>query len=123
MSTIAIKYVGRKPFTIDNVARSGKAWNGLGDVQDVTEAQAKILLMFPDQWAVANPEDTPITKSDEAPKIPLEKMNRNQLVAYAHLQFGKVLDPVAPRKILLDEIEELARTMDPLKTAPETAPT
>ena len=45
---VKIKYVGRKPFCIDNVARSGASWNGNGDVQEVTPAQAKILIKYAD---------------------------------------------------------------------------
>lgn len=45
-----VEYVGKKPFAVDNVAKSGKVWRGTGDVQVVTDAQAKILAGYADQW-------------------------------------------------------------------------
>lgn len=123
MSLIQIKYVGKKPHAFDNVARSGKAWNGAGDVQEVTDAQAKVLLQYPDQWALANPEDaaavakpTSVTGKDatgadvvvdpDALKKPLEQLTKPELVAFAKDRFGKDLDPKLGKKAMVDQIEE-----------------
>ena len=54
---VQVVYVGNKPHAFDNVAHSGKCWAGKGDVQEVTDAQAKLLLKYPDQWALANEAD------------------------------------------------------------------
>ncbi|MEN9864940.1 MAG: hypothetical protein RL748_530 [Pseudomonadota bacterium] len=39
--TIAVRYVGKKLNAQDNVAKSGKLWEGNGDVQWVTPKQAR----------------------------------------------------------------------------------
>ena len=127
MSLIKIVYVGKKPYCFDNVAGSGKCWNGKGDVQEVTEAQAKQLLKFPDQWDVANDEDagivnTPTTveiKDEDGQDVqvdqatltkPLEKMSKAELVALPKAKWGKDLDPTKAKKLLIDAIEELRDT-------------
>jgi hypothetical protein len=56
MPKVRIEYVGKKPYCSDNLARSKKVWRGRGDVQEVTEEQAEILLKHPDQWALAEDE-------------------------------------------------------------------
>ncbi len=58
-----VRYVGKKPFATDNVASSRKVWNGPGDVQLVTEEQAKILTSYKDQWALV---------AEEAPEKPVD---------------------------------------------------
>lgn len=134
---IKIRYVGKKPFSFDNVAHSGKCWQGYGDTHDVTEAQAKMLLKHPDQWELANLEDTPaveatplmtVTDEDgdavavdiEALAKPLEKMTKAELKAYAKHYFGKDLDARKPTKLLIDQIEELRHDMDVIAGNPRT---
>lgn len=46
-----IKYIGKKEFFPDFIAQSGKSWNGYGDVQEVTDDQAKKLLVHDDEFA------------------------------------------------------------------------
>lgn len=126
---VDIKYVGKKPFALDNVAGSGKLWNGNGDVQTVTANQAKILLKYPDQWGLANAEDAalvdkPVTVeietgadeqgqtqteevNAEALTKPLERMTKPELVALAKLKFNADLDVSKAKKALIDQIEEL----------------
>lgn len=124
---VQIVYVGKKPTSFDNVARSGKVWNGNGDVQEVTPEQAKTLLKYPDQWALVNKDDAVvvdapviITSTDPADgaktnvteeelAIHIEKMTVPQLRAYAQEKFGKELDG-KKRAEILDELEELIRT-------------
>lgn len=132
---IAVAYVGKKPFAIDNVARSGKAWNGPGDVQEVTPAQAQALLKFPDQWALARQDDQatvdkPLqievsgedgkTVQVEASELakPLEKMSKDELKAYAKARFGKELDGRKSSKLMVDQIQEFERDLPPLTGAP-----
>lgn len=123
MTTIKIEYVGKKQFALDNVAGSKKAWNGKGDVQEVTDAQAKLLLKYPDQWALANEADRAtveapvsiegkdengeaVTIDPDDLKKPLEKMNKAELSALAKQSWDKELDPAMTKKAMIDQIEE-----------------
>ena len=120
---VQVVYVGNKPHAFDNVAHSGKSWAGKGDVQEVTYAQAKLLLKYPDQWALANEADCAIveapvsiqgTDEDGEPvsidpddlKKPLEKMNKAELTALAEDSWDKELDPTMTKKAMIDQIEE-----------------
>lgn len=127
---IQIKYVGKKPFAFDNIANSGKGWNGPGDVQEVTAPQAKLLLKYADQWALANPGDAALFSAPVTVKVvdeagekvvidtdaltkPLEKMTKPELVAYAFNRWGKELDASEGKKLLLDQVEEFERDLPP----------
>ena len=117
---VRVEYCGNKSFCVDNVARSGKSWEGKGDVQEVTQAQAKILVSYSDQWKLADDEtanlDQPTiitvqdgqgatTQIEEGElSIPVDKMTVVQLIAYAQTKFGKTFKPKTPRKVLLDEV-------------------
>lgn len=120
---VPVVYVGNKPHAFDNIAHSGKSWQGKGDVQEVTDAQAKLLLKYPDQWALANEADraavdAPVSiqsqdKNGEAVTIdpddlkkPLEKMNKAELSALAKQSWDKELDPAMTKKAMIDQIEE-----------------
>lgn len=52
-----IKYIGKKEFFPDFIAQSGKSWNGYGDVQEVTDDQAKRLLVHDDEFAEKGAHD------------------------------------------------------------------
>lgn len=120
---VQVVYVGNKPHAFDNIAHSGKSWQGKGDVQEVTDAQAKLLLKYPDQWALANEADratveAPVSiqsqdENGEAVTIdlddlkkPLEKMNKAELAAMAKQSWDKELDPAMTKKAMIDQIEE-----------------
>lgn len=120
---VPVIYVGNKPHAFDNIAHSGKSWQGKGDVQEVTDAQAKLLLKYPDQWALANESgratvDAPVSiqsqdENGEAVTIdpddlkkPLEKMNKAELSALAKQSWDKELDPAMTKKAMIDQIEE-----------------
>jgi hypothetical protein len=128
---IKVKYVGKKPFAVDNVARSGKCWNGPGDVQEVTDAQALILTSYADQWGLVDEADSsaiealePIhtdmgdgTEVDVDPSAlskPLETMTKAELVAFSMERFNQKLDGRSSTKQLIDCIEEFQRTMQPV---------
>ena len=128
---IKIVYVGKKPYAFDNVAKSGKCWAGNGDVQEVTPAQAKLLLKFPDQWALADAGDNteldkPVTTSvegDDGEQVDvdhaafgkaLENMSKSELVALAKAKWGQKLDARRATKDLIDAIEEFARDLEPI---------
>ena len=131
---IKIVYVGKKPIAYDNVAGSGKSWAGKGDVQEVTEAQAKALLKYPDQWDVADAEDAGIVNEPETVTVtdddgqdvqvdqatlskPLERMSKAELAAYALAKFDKKLDARKSTKDLIDAIEEFERDVEPVNKA------
>lgn len=120
---VHVVYVGNKPHAFDNIAHSGKSWQGKGDVQEVTDAQAKLLLKYPDQWALANEADRAaveapvsiegkdengeaVTIDPDDLKKPLEKMNKAELAALAKQSWDKELDPAMPKKAMIDQIEE-----------------
>jgi pyruvate-formate lyase len=120
---VPVVYVGNKPHAFDNIAHSGKSWQGKGDVQEVTDAQAKLLLKYPDQWALANEADraaveapVSIQSTDEAGeavtidpddlKKPLEKMNKAELSALAKQSWDKELEMAMTKKAMIDQIEE-----------------
>ncbi len=126
---IKLVYVGKKPTAYDNIAHSGKTWNGHGDVQEVTDIQARMLLKFPDQWQLADEEDRPAVEHIESIKEidedgdqviidpdafnkPLEKMSRAEMVAYAKNRWGKVLVVTMAKKLMIDQIEEWQRDLD-----------
>lgn len=128
---IRVKYVGKKPFAVDNIARSGIVWNGHGDVQDCADGVARAVLAYPDQWVVADQEDavraakepmtiflTPegerLAFADADLKKNLEKMSADELRAYALRHYRKTFPPRMSTKRLLDEVEELIKGMDPL---------
>jgi hypothetical protein len=125
-----VKYVGRKPAAVDNVANSRTVWNGYGDVQNVTDRQARILVQFADQWVLADESDSILLKKEpvtafinhegervEVPesalKKPLEHMDMDELRAYALEHFQKSFGPRMSRKRMVDEIEELQRGAEP----------
>lgn len=126
---IKLVYVGNKPSAYDNIARSGVTWNGKGDIQEVTDAQAKLLLKFPDQWQLVNASDeqavnapVSITSTDEdgnevvidpeTLKQPLERLNKAELVAMAQNKWNKTLSVNSSKKDLIDQIEEFERDLD-----------
>ena len=128
---IKIVYVGNKPSAFDNVAKSGACWNGKGDIQEVTDAQAKQLLKYPDQWALADEADADAVKASGTVKVineegqnvsvdakdmtkPLEKMTKAELVALAQAKFGQQLDATKPKTLLIDAIEEFERDLEPV---------
>lgn len=120
---IKIMYVGNKPHAFDNVARSGKSWAGKGDVQEVTDEQAKLLLKYKDQWALVNESDRQaidqpllININNEEGELvsidlddlnkPLEKMTKAEMIALAKQLWGKDIDQSMGKKAMIDQIEE-----------------
>lgn len=129
---IPIIYVGKKPWTRDNVAGSGKAWDGPGDVQEVTENQAKTLLKYPDQWALENPDDAelltgPVTVTVVDPgggastevtadslRKPIEAMSKAELTVFG-TTLNLKLAPALSKKQMIDTIEEAQKGPEPMK--------
>lgn len=124
MTSVPIVYVGKKPFAVDNVAGSGKAWNGNGDVQTVTPAQAKVLIRFSDQWKLANSKTAASVESSGVVEVmldgevidvdvdaisrSLDKLSKPELLAIAKAKIGKEFSPSLSKKVLLDEIRKSA---------------
>ena len=90
---------------------------------EVTDAQAKLLMKYPDQWALANEADRAaveapvsiqsqdengeaVTIDPDDLKKPLEKMNKAELVALAKQSWDKELDQAMTKKAMIDQIEE-----------------
>lgn len=128
---VKVKYVGKKPFCTDNVARSGKSWAGHGDVQEVTPAQAKILTRYADQWVLVNAADADLVQAPQTVQVedaageqvdvtddvlnkPLEKMSTAELVALARVKYGRTLKAGMGKKNLLDTVTEIVKTNDPI---------
>ncbi len=128
-SLVKLVYIGKKPTAYDNIARSGKTWNGYGDVQEVTDVQARQLLKFADQWELVDEADRQAVEHTESIKVvdedgdqviidpdafskPVEKMTKAEMVAYAHDRWGKTLDVAMAKKMMLDQIEEWERDLD-----------
>lgn len=122
---IQVEYVGNKASACDNVARSGKIWNGKGDIQEVTADQARVLTKYPDQWQLvdagkkAEVDATAIktvqTNTDgvesvevnvDAMNKPLENMSKAELVAFAKQKLERELQPNLSKKQMIDQIEE-----------------
>lgn len=61
-----IKYIGKKDFFPDFIAQSGKSWNGYGDVQEVTDDQAKKLLVHDDEFAEQGAHDALLAEQEAA---------------------------------------------------------
>lgn len=59
-----IKYIGKKDFFPDFIAQSGKSWNGYGDVQEVTDDQAKKLLVHDDEFAEQGAHDALLVEQE-----------------------------------------------------------
>ncbi len=87
-----IEYIGLKAEKRDNVAGTQTVWLGTGDVQDVPDEAAAVLLKHPDIWRVAVETKTcddgtvaagPAPLPDESPADPLAGMDDAALKAYA----------------------------------------
>jgi hypothetical protein len=133
---IPLVYVGNKPAAYDNIARSGKTWLGKGDVQEVTDAQAKLLLKYPDQWQLENPKDqaavdkpvsiavtdedgNDVTIDPEVFSKPIETLSKSELAAYALNKWNKELSTNKSKKDMIDQIEEWERDLDVSIGVPE----
>lgn len=133
---IKIQYIGSKPVAYDNVAKSGVSWTGHGDIQSVTDIQAKILLKFPDQWALVDKKDAAVVNTPISLKVidedgdevlvdptvlnkPLDRMTKSELLGYAKNKWGKVLDARSSSKSMIDKIEEWETELDVTVGIPE----
>lgn len=126
---VKIQYVGNKKSAFDNVARTGLTWEGYGDIKEVREDQARLLLKYPDQWILIDEGDRERVEAPQSIKVvdedgdtvvidpdafrkPIEKMTKAEIVAYAANKFGKKLDVDKPKKMLIDAVEEFERDLD-----------
>lgn len=132
---VLITYRGHKPTAVDNVARSGAIWTGHGDLQPVPVDQARILVRYPDVWALADPADQALLDAprtvevaDEAGEMRavtlakdkrLERLTKPELVALAMAKWGKYLDARWSAKRMIDQIEEWEHDLDALPSGVE----
>jgi hypothetical protein len=122
-----IKYIGKKDFFPDFVAQSGKSWNGYGDVQEVTDDQAKKLLVHDDEFAEKNAHDAllieqsaniaqiptlpdavipPASDAQEVTAEEISVMNKVELFALAEAK-GIPLNDAAPVAALRKQLVNL----------------
>lgn len=126
---VKVQYIGSKTAAYDNVARSGQSWQGYGDIKEVTDVQAKILIKFADQWMLVDEADQARIESPESIKVvdedgdtvvidpeafgkPIERMTKAEIVAYAKNKFGRDVDVNKAKKALIDLVEEFERDLD-----------
>lgn len=106
---VPVVYVGKKPQAFDNMARTGKVWKGAGDVQYVRADQARILMRFPDQWAMAKGSgalpDAATDVADPSQK-PAEHMTKDELIALARERYGKKLDRRMSLRTMIDQMQD-----------------
>ncbi|MBQ7625909.1 MAG: hypothetical protein IJS87_02450 [Rhodocyclaceae bacterium] len=107
---VPVVYVGKKPQAFDNMARTGKVWKGAGDVQYVRADQARILMRFPDQWAMAEgsgaiPDAAADVGADPSQK-PAEHMTKDELIALARARYGKKLDRRLSVRTMIDQMQD-----------------
>lgn len=63
---VPVTYVGKKPHQTDRKFKTGAAWSGRGDVQEVDEPIAhKMVQLYPDQYALGTPDTIPLFAQDE----------------------------------------------------------
>lgn len=55
MADVYLRYVGKKPWSVDSIGGTGTIWNGNGDIQPVPAEVAEKLINYPDQWELAEP--------------------------------------------------------------------
>lgn len=67
MTTINVMYIGTKSRKEDNIAGSGLAWRGHGDVQPVTPGQWAQLSKHPDIWVRADDASPTTTQPQHQP--------------------------------------------------------
>ena len=122
---VQVVYLGNKPFATDNVAKSGKQWSGYGDVQEVTPEQAKILIKYPDQWALGDGKNLPSRAAVQqklaevhaaaAERSPgsggkrLEDMTKEELMVHADKFYGIALDREKTLPEMLAQLDDAVR--------------
>jgi hypothetical protein len=72
-TTVLVEYIGEKDFKADNVAGSGMAWHGKGDVRPVAMSAWAVLSRHPGVWRLAElpaGEPSKTLSLADAPKAP-----------------------------------------------------
>lgn len=114
--SIPIKYIGPKRVYVEHLYQTGLTWEP-GQVVDVPEEAAVKLLRHP-EFEDMRKNKTPIvvTKEVEEPEEPdedllervplanLEGLTKEQLVSYAHRNFGVVLDSSLKKADLIEAV-------------------
>lgn len=76
-----LRYLGHKTTKADPVANSGVIWHGHGDVREVRDDQAKILLQHPDVWKRVDEESAqaePVRVTTPPPQPTIRRPKRGQ---------------------------------------------
>ena len=96
---VKVRYVGGEESYFDHNYNSGATWTK-GSTVAVSAESAEKLLKHPEfeaapqakKFDVAEPALRELEEIEEAPLVNLEAMTKDQMVAYAHRNFGVVLD-------------------------------
>lgn len=125
---VGVKYIGGKPRKEDNVAGTGAVWVP-GQVINFTQDVASKLVQFNTVWELvgANPngetylgtKKNPALAIEPVPFININEMDAASLVAYARVEFNKVLDAGTEIEALRTQVHGLMvnQTLDEAETA------
>lgn len=108
---VKIRYVGQEETYFDHNYNSGATWTK-GSVVAVRAECAEYLLRHPEfeaaptakKFDIAEPEIVDREVEEEPPLANLEAMTKDQMIAYAHRNFGVVLDKKDKAEALRDSI-------------------
>jgi len=126
MKTIPIKYVGLKETgDSDHLYGTNIVWKGPGDVQEVPEDKAKLLMNHPDVWkdapkAAERKEDPLVAEAPQSKRITeteddhvaakIHLMPKEDLIRYALTEFNERIDPELPDEDVLAAVTRLMHT-------------
>lgn len=121
-----VKYIGKKEVAPDLWYGSGKTWLGNGDVHQVTDSQARRLIAHADEFALVVEKKPRVKKTDEtddgglppAPESNPEKMDAEQLAAFALETYGQTLPSSLTRMEMLNEVLAQIAGPDAAKGSP-----
>lgn len=138
MATVPVKYVGYRQSKTDLTAGTGLVWKP-GQVHQVPEEAARVLLKYPDVWALAG--NAKLKPERELPKHPLFKgepgvwnpdsdkqheevlpapmpsllnKSKQDMVQIAKVRFGQTLDsamPIEDMRMRLVALENAGRAI------------
>lgn len=127
---VGVKYIGGKTQKEDNVAGTGAVWVP-GQIINFTQDVASKLIYHKDVWELtsANPngetylgsKKNPALAIEPMPFININEMDAGSLVAYARVEFNRVLDAGADIEALRKEVHGLMvnQTLDEIHDTKE----
>lgn len=125
---VGVKYIGGKPRKEDNVAGTGAVWVP-GQVINFTQDVASKLVQFNTVWELVGANQNgetylgskknPALAIEPVPFININEMDAASLVAYARVEFNKVLDAGTEIEALRTQVHGLMvnQTLDEAETS------